>query len=73
MHAHLREQPSRLREVPDPEAHDLVGPAPGDLAAVEDDAARAGHEIAEGRLEQRRLARAVGPDDADDGAVGNLE
>ena len=73
VHGHLREQPARLGEVADPQAHDLVGPAPRDLATVEHDAAREGREIAERGLEQRGLAGAVGPDDADDRAVGNPE
>src|SRR6266536_139642 len=73
LHGHLREEPSRLGQVADPEAHDLVGPAPRDVAAVEDDAARGGREIAERGLEQGGLARAVGPDDAHDRPVRDLE
>src|SRR6266545_467265 len=73
LHRHLREEPSRLGQVADPATHDLVGPAPRDVAAVEDDAARGGREIAERRLEQGGLARAVGPDDAHDRPVGDLE
>src|SRR5262249_30756881 len=73
VHGHLREQAAGLREGADSQAHELVGPAPRDISTVERDAARGGREIAERGLEQRRLAGAVGPDDADDRAVGHAE
>src|SRR5262249_47342442 len=73
VHGHLREQAARLREVADAQADDLVRPASRDISTVERDAPRGGHEIAERRLEKRRLAGAIGTDDADDRAVGHPE
>ena len=50
-------------------AGDAVGPHAGDLAAVEEDAAGVERLEAGDQVEQRGLAGAVGPDDADDLAL----
>src|SRR3546814_19920375 len=63
---HLAEHVVDLRHIADAAAHDAVGSPAGDVAAVEADRAAAQAEQSEDRLQRRRLAGPVGPDDADD-------
>ena len=62
-----------LRQVadalPGPDVHRVVG----DVDAVELDAARVGRRQADGHVEGRRLAGAVGPEQPDDLARRDLE
>src|SRR5207237_9990976 len=72
-HRHLREDDAALRHIGEAAAQDEVGPHAGDLLAVEDHTALARAEEADDRLERRRLAGAVGPDNADNLARVHLE
>ena len=54
-----------------PELHDHVGPAAGDVPAVELDPAERRLVEAGEHVEERRLAGAVGADDRDDRALGH--
>ena len=63
---HVAEQADVLERPGDPEADDLVGLAAGDLRAVEHDPALGRDVQAGDHVEERRLAGAVGPDEADD-------
>src|SRR5437763_1944881 len=59
----LGERPAALGHVGDARAGHLVGPAPAQLAPVEDDVpVRLGEHPAD-RAQRGRLARAVGPED----------
>jgi hypothetical protein len=55
-----------LRNHPDALGDELVGLEAGDVVALEVDRAAADVHLAEHRLEERRLAGPVGPDDADE-------
>src|SRR3546814_17063057 len=70
---HLAEHVVDLRHIADAAAHDAVGSPAGDVAAVEADRAAAQAEQSEDRLQRRRLAGPVGPDDADDLAPSHGE
>jgi hypothetical protein len=63
---HLGEEAAGLGDEADPAPHDLVGPAAVEGLAAQPDAARERADVAEDRLQQRRLSRSVRPDDADD-------
>jgi hypothetical protein len=63
-HRHAREDAAALRRLRDAQPRDLVGRHRGDVVAVEQDLARAGARPAEDRHHQRRLAGAVGADQA---------
>src|SRR6185437_178304 len=65
-HGHAREDAASFGLVRDAAAHDEMRRQSGDVAALEDDAAGAGARLAADRHEQRRLAGAVGADEADD-------
>ena len=55
------------------EAGDPVRRDPGDVPAVEHDRAAVGPVVAADHVDQRRLARPVGPDEAQDLAGADLE
>jgi hypothetical protein len=56
----------QLGHVADPQRHQLVGGAAGDLAAIEVDGTGADRDQPEKRLYQGRLAGSVGPDHPDE-------
>ena len=58
---------------PTPVVDQVVGPLVGDVLALQRDRAGADLDQAEHRLEQRRLAGAVGADDADQLALVAVE
>src|SRR5690606_11847214 len=62
-----------LRHEPDAALHELVGLEPDDALAVDGDLAGSHVHETEDRLQQRRLARAVGADDADQLALAGDE
>jgi hypothetical protein len=64
--SHLRKHDPSLRHVGQPTAQHEVGAEPGDLLAVEQDAARPRAQESHDGLERGGLAGAVGADDADD-------
>jgi hypothetical protein len=66
------ERPAPLWDVGDAEPRDLVGPQPGEVAAVETDGAAPPHRAAD-RPQRRRLARAVRAEQRRDGPFGDLE
>ena len=72
-HGHARKDAPPLRRLRDAEPRDLVGRQLGDVAPGEQDAAGAGARLAEDRHHQRRLAGAVGADQGDDLALGDVE
>ena len=72
-HGHAREDPPALGRLRDAQPRDLVRRHVGDVAAVEQDLARAGARPAEDRHHQRRLAGAVGADQRDDLAGVDVE
>ena len=72
-HRQRLEHVLRLRHEPDAALDELVGRLAGDVVAVEADDAGAHGDEAEHGLEERRLAGAVGADDADELARGDGE
>ena len=72
-HGEIGEGLELLEGARDAAAGDAVGPQAGDLAAVEEDAAGVGRLEAGDQVEQRRLAGAVGADDAEDLALVDIE
>ncbi len=62
-----------LERARQPQAAAPLGRQAGDVLAGEDDAASVGRDGAGGDAEQRGLARAVGPDDAERFALGERE
>ena len=62
-----------LGDVRHAEADDLVWPLGGDVDAIERDRAAALLDQAGDRAEERRLAGAVGTDERDDFALGDLQ
>ena len=69
----IRERLELLEGARDAEAADAIGPQAGDVAAVEEDAACVERLEAGDQIEQRGLAGAVRPDDADDLALVHIE
>src|SRR5262245_3924856 len=65
-HAEVVEEPDVLKGPRHPSGHDLVGRPPGDFPSVEAHAPRVRPDHASDQVEQRRLARPVRPDDADE-------
>ncbi|EGE57986.1 hypothetical protein RHECNPAF_3500035 [Rhizobium etli CNPAF512] len=72
-HRHAREDAASLRRLRDAQARNLVCRHLGDIAALEDDRALASLWAAADRHHQRRLAGAVGADQADDLALVDLD
>src|SRR6185312_15627713 len=72
-HRHAREDAPALRHLRYAATNDLVGRQLGDVLAVEPDRARARARIAAYRHQQGRLAGAVGADQGDDLALGDVE
>ena len=72
-HREPLERPRDLRGAPDPATTPGMGGLPGDVGAVEADRAPVGSQVAGDEVEQRRLARAVRPDDAEGLTLGNVE
>ena len=72
-HAHLAEHLQGLERAPDAAPVQLERRQPGDVLAVELDAAGVRLDLAKHAVEHRRLARAVGPDHAEDLARHHLE
>src|ERR1051325_1941827 len=72
-HRQLREHLQQLEGAADPEAVELAGPHAGDAAAVDAHLPRRRRELAEDAVEQRRLSRAVRPDQAEDLALAHVE
>ena len=70
---HPREDPASLGGVADADHDELVGSGPRDVLALEDDVATARVEQAADRLEGRRLAGAVRPDQGHDLALLDRE
>ena len=70
---HRREQADVLERPRHAQRRDLVRPRAGDVRAVELDLAQRRLVEAGEHVEERRLAGAVGPDDRDDRALGDLE
>src|SRR5207253_6698082 len=68
-----RESPHDLEGAPDSCSADCERRLADELAAVELDAAGTGDDEAVERVEERRLAGAVGSDDAEDLALADLE
>ena len=62
---HPHEELDALERAPDAETGALVRGHPGEIAAVERDRAAVGLEQSEQAVEERGLARAVGPDEPD--------
>src|SRR3984957_6823105 len=73
MHAHVSEDAARLGDIADALAHHAIGREARERIAGEADAALEGRQVAEDGLQQRRLARAIGPDDAHDFAGADIE
>ena len=67
VHGHLLEGTDDLEGSHGAQARDLVGWKPRDLPAVEEDPPRGDRVEAGDAVEERRLAGAVGPDEAHDG------
>src|SRR5205085_2752724 len=67
------EGPRDLEGPADPAVDDGVRREARDLLALEPDRSRGGREGSGEHVEDRALARAVGPDQADDLALGHLE
>src|SRR5690606_28487108 len=63
-HGHLREDRQLLEGAPYPELVQVAGTPPRDRAAIHFDMACIGPQLAKDAVEQRRLARAVRPDQA---------
>ena len=72
-HGHVREQADRLEGAGDPARDDGVGPQPDQARPCERDPTGVGPHEAGHDVEERRLARAVGTDETDDGAARNDE
>ena len=72
-HRHAREDAAALRRLRDAQPRDLVGRQARDVVPVEHDRALARARIAEDRHHQGRLAGAVGADQRDDLAVGDVD
>src|SRR6185503_5312620 len=72
-HRKLREHLQQLEGAADAEAVELAGPLAVDGAPVDAHLAGRRRELPEDAVEQRRLARAVGPDQAEDFALAHLE
>src|SRR6185503_3956572 len=72
-HRELRKHLQQLEGAAHPQAVELAGPQAGDLAAVDAHLPGRGRELPEDAVEQRRLARAVRPDQAEDLALAHLE
>src|SRR6185503_10594912 len=72
-HRELGEYLQQLEGAADAEPVELAGPHPGDGAPVDAHFAGRGRQLAEDAVEQRRLARAVRPDQAEDLAFMHLE
>src|SRR6266536_1078429 len=68
-----RESSGDLKGAHEAAPGDPVRGLPGDVAPVEDDAARLGRDEAGDAVEQRGLARAIGTDEAGDGALLHVE
>jgi hypothetical protein len=68
-----REQPDALERAGDPEARELMRPDVAQRALAPRDVAVVGAHEAADHVEERRLARAVGADDADDLARRDLQ
>src|SRR5581483_11882254 len=71
--AHVREQADVLERAGDAERRPLARPLARDVATLEDDPAGGGAVEARHNVEQRRLARAVWPDEPNDSALGNRQ
>src|SRR5207249_4127505 len=72
-HGELDEHLQRLERSPHAAPRQLERRHAGDVLAAELDAARRGLDLTEDAVEERRLSRAVWPDDADDLARSDLE
>jgi hypothetical protein len=70
---HLLEETDVLERPADPALDDRVRRLAGDVLAVEHDAPRGRHVDAREHVEEGRLARAVRPDQRDDGAAHDRE
>ncbi len=68
-----REDVGALEGATHAETAEIVGRDTGDLPVLEADAARVGPEVTGDEVEERGLARAVGPDDGADRAARNAE
>src|SRR5262249_48924675 len=67
------EEAPTLRDVHDPRRDDLLGTGAGQIGAGEPDRAAPRPRQLRNRVEERRLARAVGPDQRDDLALLDLQ
>ncbi len=65
-HRHLRERLHDLEGAGEPEPRDLVGPHPGDIAAVEDYASGGRRMYGGDQIDQRRFAGAIRSDQPED-------
>src|SRR5262245_36820130 len=71
--AHLAVNASGLERAQHAQARNLLHPEAGDLSAIEANRARIDWMVADDRVEERGLARAVGPDEAGDAPTRHRE
>jgi hypothetical protein len=71
--ARLHEQRHVLERLGEAERRDLVRPHAGDLYVLQADGSGVGFLQSDDGIEQRRLARPVGPDEAEDLALRHVE
>src|SRR3954468_20475877 len=72
-HRQFREYLQQLEGAADPETIEIRWPLSGNELAVDPDLARARHQLAEDAVEQRRLAAAIGTDEAENLALLHVE
>ena len=73
VHRQLREDVGALERAAHADAAELVRRHAGHIAPVQHDATCVGTQVTGDQVEQRRFARAVGPDDRADAALGHVE
>ena len=73
LHALLHEQPPAFRRQRESLAHDRKGALAADLLALEGDRSCMQRDQARDRIQGRGLAAAIGAEQRDNGALGNLE
>src|SRR5204863_9117250 len=72
-HRELREDLQELEGAADAEAVQVAGPHAGDRAAIDAHIPRGGRELPEDAVEERRLARAIRSDEAQDLTLVHVE